>query len=176
MFVHDLNQFVTVQPVEETPAVVSLGKLCKDHGYSYERVSGQEPRFTKEGKSIIRKTDNFIPLVVPRLSVNSRRSSSPATLPKESSRTEADQASRNRDASSSSSGSVSERSDEQATRRLGRKSLKIQNQSKKKKTDKKGGIQRESGEHRIACTSTQFSRIRLGTSCRSGNKIEEAQY
>ena len=43
VFVHDLNQFVTVQVLEETPAVLSLGKLCKDHGYSYEWVSGQEP-------------------------------------------------------------------------------------------------------------------------------------
>ena len=47
VFVHDLNQFVTVQLLEETPAVLSLGKLCKDHGYSYEWVSGQEPRLTK---------------------------------------------------------------------------------------------------------------------------------
>ena len=35
-FVHDLNQFVTVQLLEETPAAVSPGKLCKDHGYSNE--------------------------------------------------------------------------------------------------------------------------------------------
>ena len=34
VFVHDLNQFVTVQLLEETPAVPSPGKLCKDHGYS----------------------------------------------------------------------------------------------------------------------------------------------
>ena len=32
VFVHDLNQFVTVQLLGETPAVLSLGKLCKDHG------------------------------------------------------------------------------------------------------------------------------------------------
>ena len=31
VFVHDLDQFVTVQLFEETPAVLSLGKLCKDH-------------------------------------------------------------------------------------------------------------------------------------------------
>ena len=65
VFVHDLNQFVTVQLLEETPAVLSLGELCKDRGYSYEWVSGQEPRLTKEGKSILCKTDNFVPLVVP---------------------------------------------------------------------------------------------------------------
>ena len=39
VFVHDLNQFVTVQQIEET-AVLSLGKLCEDHGYSCEWVSG----------------------------------------------------------------------------------------------------------------------------------------
>ena len=32
VFVHDLNQFITVQLLEETTAVLSLGKLCKDHG------------------------------------------------------------------------------------------------------------------------------------------------
>ena len=46
----DLNQFVAVQLLEETRAVLSLGKLCKDHGYSHEWVSGQEPRLTKMGK------------------------------------------------------------------------------------------------------------------------------
>ena len=29
VFVHDSNQFVVVQLLEETPAVLSLGKLCK---------------------------------------------------------------------------------------------------------------------------------------------------
>ena len=69
VFVHDLILFVTVQLLEETPAALSLGKLCEDHGYSYEWVSGQEPRLTKDGKSIICKTSNFVPLVVPGLSV-----------------------------------------------------------------------------------------------------------
>ena len=47
VFVHDLNQFVTVPLLEETPAVLSLGKLCKDHGSSHEWVSGQKQRLTK---------------------------------------------------------------------------------------------------------------------------------
>ena len=46
VYVHDLNLLVTVQLLEETPAVLSLGKLCEDHGYSYEWVSGQKPRLT----------------------------------------------------------------------------------------------------------------------------------
>ena len=32
VYVHDLNLFVTVQLLEETPAVLSFGKLCEDHG------------------------------------------------------------------------------------------------------------------------------------------------
>ena len=65
--VHDLDLFVTVQLLEETPAVLSLGKLREHHGYSYEWVSGQKPRLTEEGKTLVCKTDNFVPLVVPRV-------------------------------------------------------------------------------------------------------------
>ena len=49
VFVHNLNLFVTVQQLEETSAVLSLGKFCEDHGYSCEWVSGQKPRLTKDG-------------------------------------------------------------------------------------------------------------------------------
>ena len=110
MFVHDVNQFVTVQLFEETPAVLLLGKLCENHGYSYESICGQKPRLTKNGKSTNCKTDNVVPLVVPGLSANSGGSSSSTSLSQESLRKEADQASGNRAASSSSSGSVFERS------------------------------------------------------------------
>ena len=65
VFVHDLNLFVTVQLLEETPAVLSPGKLCEDHGYSYEWVSGQKPRLIKDGNSILCKTDNFVLRVDP---------------------------------------------------------------------------------------------------------------
>ena len=71
VFVHDLNLFVTVRLLEETPAVLWLGKLCEDHGHSNEWVSGQKPRLTPYGKSIICKTDNFVPLVVAVLCANS---------------------------------------------------------------------------------------------------------
>ena len=36
VYVYDLDLFVTVQLLEETPAVLSLGKLCEEHGCSYE--------------------------------------------------------------------------------------------------------------------------------------------
>ena len=75
------NLFVTLQLLEETLAVLSLGKLCEDHGYSYEWSSGQKPRLTKEVKTIVCKTDNIVPLVDPGLSTSSGRiSSSTSTL------------------------------------------------------------------------------------------------
>ena len=33
--VKEFDLFVTVMLLEETPAVLSLGKLCEDHGYVY---------------------------------------------------------------------------------------------------------------------------------------------
>ena len=76
VYVHDLNLFVTVRFLEETHAVLSLGKLCEDHGYSYEWARGQKPRLTKVVKTILCKTDNFVPLVVPGLSSSSGSNSS----------------------------------------------------------------------------------------------------
>ena len=51
VYVHDLHLFVTVQLLEDTPAVLSLGTLCKGHGYTYERPSGREPRLTQTGSN-----------------------------------------------------------------------------------------------------------------------------
>ena len=36
VYVYDPDLFVTVQILEDTPAVVSLGKLCGEHGYTCE--------------------------------------------------------------------------------------------------------------------------------------------
>ena len=101
VFVHDLNLFVTVQLLEETPAVPSPGKLCENHGCSYEWVSGQKPPTIDQRweKSIIFKT----PLVVPGLSINSESVSSSTSPPQ--------------DSSNSSSSPVLERSDETAPRK-----------------------------------------------------------
>ena len=44
VFVHDLNQFVTVQLLEETPAVLSLDKPCKVAKTTDTPVSGSAVR------------------------------------------------------------------------------------------------------------------------------------
>ena len=45
--VKELDIFLTVKVLENTPAVLSLGKLCGEHVYSYELINGQEPHIIK---------------------------------------------------------------------------------------------------------------------------------
>ena len=113
VYVRDLDLFVTVQILDDTPAVLSLGKLCEEHGKIFEWVSGQKPHLTKHGKKILCKTDNFVPLVVPGLLSNSGTSSS------------------SQDSSSTSSSPATERSDDQENCR---DSPKAQNKNKREVT------------------------------------------
>ena len=43
-----LDLFITVVLLDETPAVLSLWKLCEDHGYTYHCTSGQKPHLTEK--------------------------------------------------------------------------------------------------------------------------------
>ena len=103
MFVYDLNQFVTVQLLEETPAVLSLGKLFKDNGYSFEWVS-QRSRATIDPKQ-----ENYLQnrQFRPGLFNNTGSDSSCTTPSPESLEPDASQASGNRVASCSFRDSVS---------------------------------------------------------------------
>ena len=81
VYVHDLALFVTVQILDDTRAVLSLGKLCEEHGFSHEWASGQKPHLTKNGKGILCKTENFAPVDVPGLSSSCIASSSSTSFP-----------------------------------------------------------------------------------------------
>ena len=85
VYVRDLDLFVTVQLLEETIEILSLGKLCAEHGCSYEWKNGETPRLTKNGKTITCIMDNFVPLVVPGLSSFSSSSSISTSRPKDQS-------------------------------------------------------------------------------------------
>ena len=74
-----LDIFLTMKVLENTPAVLSLGKLCDENGYSYEWINGQKPHLIKNGIRIQCNTENFVPIVVPGLSTSSSSSSHPST-------------------------------------------------------------------------------------------------
>ena len=162
---------MTVQLLEETPAVLSLGKLCEDHWYSHGWVSGQKPRLNKEEKTIVCKTDNFVLLVVPGLSTSSGSNSSST--------------SKSHDLSTTSP--AQERSDELAPREWCGSPSETQNKNKNRDGNRDADDRlrdlhelleefTESRGQRSARTRTHFSGLRFGTSFESGIKIKEAQY
>ena len=74
VYVKELDIFLTMKVLENTPAVLSLGKLCDEHGYSYEWINGQKPHLIKNGIRLQCNTENFVPIVVPGLSASSSSS------------------------------------------------------------------------------------------------------
>ena len=76
VYVKELDIFLTMKVLENTPAVLSLGKLCDENGYSYEWINGQKPHLIKNGIRIPCNTENFVPIVVPGLSNSSSGSDS----------------------------------------------------------------------------------------------------
>ena len=74
--VKELDLFVTVMLLEETPAVLLLVKLCEDHGNTYHWTSSQKPHLTQNGKKINCNMSNYVPFVVPGMSTTSSTSSS----------------------------------------------------------------------------------------------------
>ena len=79
VYVIESDIFLTMKVLENTPAVLSLGKLCDENGYSYEWINGQKPHLIKNGTRIQCNTENFVPIVVPGLSASSFSGSDPST-------------------------------------------------------------------------------------------------
>ena len=69
VYVKELDIFLTMKVLENTPAVLSLGKLCDENGYSYEWINGQKPHLIKLQYGELR------PFVIPGLSSSSSGSS-----------------------------------------------------------------------------------------------------
>ena len=81
VYVKELGKFLTMKVLENTPAVLSLGKLCDENGYSYEWINGQKPHLIKDGIRIICNTENFVPTAVPGLTSSSSTPSSSLRTP-----------------------------------------------------------------------------------------------
>ena len=59
VYVKELDMFLTMKVLEDPLAVLSLGKLCDEHGYTYEWIKGQKPHHHFEtvfGYSVPRRT------------------------------------------------------------------------------------------------------------------------
>ena len=111
VYVKELDIFLTMKVLENTPAVLSLGKLCDENGHSYEWINGQKPHLIKKKIRIQCNTENFVPIVVPGLSTSSSSSS-----PLSTSRTPSRQERPCSTSSSSSSSSPTTTSSDQETR------------------------------------------------------------
>ena len=70
MYVKELDIFLTMKVLDDTLAVLSIGKLCDENGYSYEWINGQKPHLIKDGIRLICNTEKFVPIVVPGLSTS----------------------------------------------------------------------------------------------------------
>ena len=74
IYVREFEKLLTMIVLEDTPAVLSLGKLGDEHGYSYEWITGQKPHLIKNGIRIQCNTENFVLIVVLGLSTTSSSS------------------------------------------------------------------------------------------------------
>ena len=111
VYFKEFEKFLTMKVLENTPAVLSLGKLCDEHGYSYEWINGHKPHLIKNGIRIQCDTENFVPIVVPGLSTSSSSGSYQST-----SRTPSRQERHCSTSSSSSSSSRTTTSNDNETR------------------------------------------------------------
>ena len=81
VYVKELDIFLTMKVLDNTPAVLSLGKFCDENGYSYEWINGPKPHLINHGIRIICNTENFVPIVVLGLSSSSSAFSTTSRTP-----------------------------------------------------------------------------------------------
>ena len=94
-YVKQLDLFIT-----EIPAVLSLGKLCEEHGYTYHWKGGQNPCRIKNGKRIDSNISYYVPFVVLGISASSSSTTHSALSPsssQESTSADRESVSENRD-------------------------------------------------------------------------------
>ena len=70
---HDFELFVTEQILEDTPAILSFGKLREEHDYSYEWACGQNPLLTNNGTRLKYNTEKLRSHGYPRIVIKLER-------------------------------------------------------------------------------------------------------
>ena len=64
-YVKELDLFLTMKVLEDTPAVLSLKKFCEEDGYSDEWTSGHKPHIINHGIRMQCDAENYVPITVP---------------------------------------------------------------------------------------------------------------
>ena len=159
VYVKELEKFLIVKVLENTPAVLSLGKLCDENGYSDEWIDGQKPHLIEHGIRIICNTENFVPIVVPGLSSSFSGSSSTSKTPSKQ-----ESHSSSSSSSSSSSPTVSEI---QIREREGRIDSDITSVQVSNSVDDGSGQPDETQENKNPKTNNKETTIERGNSLNS---------
>ena len=60
VYVKEFDILLTMKVLENTPAVLSLGKLCDENGYSYEWINGPKPHLIKNGIHLATRRTSFL--------------------------------------------------------------------------------------------------------------------
>ena len=63
VYIKELGAYLGVHLVKDSPAVLSLGSLCDEHGCSYSWLPGETPRLSRGKKVIECSIENFVPAV-----------------------------------------------------------------------------------------------------------------
>ena len=113
VYVKELGIFLNLKVLDNTPAVLSLGKLCDENGYSCEWINGQKPHLIQKRNSNTVQYGNFVPIVVPGLSTSSS-SSFPSSTSMTPSRQESDHPTSSSSSSTSPTTTVSSDSETRA--------------------------------------------------------------
>ena len=71
VYVKQLDLFVKVTLLEETPAVLSLGKLCENHGFFIPLDQRSKTTSHQKWPENDCNISNYVPFVVPGLSASS---------------------------------------------------------------------------------------------------------
>ena len=162
---------MTVRILEDTLALLSLGKLCEEHGLSNQWASGQKPHPTKKGRQFQCHAENYVLIVVPGQptgSSSSRASSSSTSLPQDTSGGISTQRSDNTNAQASKN-----QSRDPTKTKSKKKKIESLQASRHRKRDMPEWVD-ELTEILEDDTHEHFSRLRFGTSFESG--IQEAQH
>ena len=65
IYVEELDTTITALVVQDAPTLISLGRLCLEHGYDYIWKHGQVPFLQKGDKTVLCQPSHNVPMITP---------------------------------------------------------------------------------------------------------------